>query len=162
MQFPPSWLLWQYWLSHDYVTFIFRLRHVHFPTGVRSAGGGGLNPLGWPPKGLKRRFNQNLGRSRICQYHEIKYTIIVTICICVCVCIEREKREMRTSGRESKSQWLKWSLRVRKQETREDVEDNMFHRSDTAWWRHAHEQGLPSRATGCPRTRSDHEQDSVG
>jgi len=33
--------------------------------------------------------------------------------------------------------------------------------SDEAWWRQAHEQGLPSCVTGSPRTRSDHERDSL-
>jgi len=33
----------------------------------------------------------------------------------------------RNNGQESKAQWLRWSLRGRKQETREDIEGNVFH-----------------------------------
>jgi hypothetical protein len=45
-----------------------------------------------------------------------------------CMCMYRErKRETRNSGRESKSQSFRWSLRVNKQETREDIEGNVFH-----------------------------------
>ena len=33
----------------------------------------------------------------------------------------------KNSGRESKAQCLRWSLRVREQETREDIEGNVFH-----------------------------------
>jgi len=44
------------------------------------------------------------------------------------MCMYRErKKETRNSGQESKSQSFKWSLRVNKQETREDNEGNLFH-----------------------------------
>jgi len=44
------------------------------------------------------------------------------------MCMYRErKRETRNSGRESKSQSFRWSLRVNKKETREDIEGNLFH-----------------------------------
>jgi len=33
--------------------------------------------------------------------------------------------------------------------------------SDQAWWRHTHEQGLPSCVTGSLRIRSVHERDSL-
>ena len=45
--------------------------------------------------------------------------------MCMCMCMYREtKRETRNSGHESKSQSFRWSLRVNKQETREDIEGN--------------------------------------
>jgi len=44
------------------------------------------------------------------------------------MCMYRErKRETRNSGRESKTQSFRWSLRVNKHETREDIEGNAFH-----------------------------------
>ena len=48
--------------------------------------------------------------------------------MCMCMCMYREKkRETRKSGRESKSQLFRWSLRVNKQAAREDTEGNVFH-----------------------------------
>jgi len=42
--------------------------------------------------------------------------------------LKREtKRETRNSGQESKSQSFRWSIRVNKQETREDIEGDVFH-----------------------------------
>jgi len=52
-----------------------------------------------------------------------------------CMCMYRErKRETRNSGRESKSQSFRWSLRVNKQETREDIEGNVFHWFEKNHW----------------------------
>jgi len=48
----------------------------------------------------------------------------------MCMCMYRErnlKRETRNSGRESKSKSFRWSLGVNKQETRKDIEGNVFH-----------------------------------
>ena len=45
-----------------------------------------------------------------------------------CMCMYRgRKRETRNSGQESKSQSFRWSVRVNKQETREDIEGNVVH-----------------------------------
>ena len=69
------------------------------------------------------------------------YILYACVYICVCVyvcghdlCIYMHVcmylyiyRETRNSGRESKSQSFRWSLRVNKQETREDIEGNVFH-----------------------------------
>jgi len=50
------------------------------------------------------------------------------MCMCMCMCMYREgKRETRSSGGESKSQLFRWSLRVNKQATNEDIEGNVLH-----------------------------------
>jgi len=81
------------------------------------------------------------------------------------VYVKERQGETRNSGRDSKSQWLRWSLRVRKQETRKDIEGNVFH-----WFKkksakrivlprftsHSHTCGVPPPSPTPTWTRPDY------
>jgi len=55
-----------------------------------------------------------------------------------CMCMYRErKRVTSNSGQESKSQSFRWSLRVNKQEAREDMEGNVFY-----WFKKNHSKRI--------------------
>jgi len=71
--------------------------------------------------------------------------------------VESLNGQVSRSKRVSK---VELSFRARLQTTPADSGTFLL-ASDKECWRHAHEQGLPSRATGRPRTRWDHERDCL-